>query len=201
MTWRPDYVSATEVATYLRVGDTADNALYATWATAASRAIDRRCNRQFGSTSGSVARVYRRAPYYDPASGLFVLEIDDLHDASGLLVNGVGYAAQGAVLLPDNAAADGLPWERIGLISWPVPSTPGAPIINTVTATGWGWATVPPQVTAASYLQCARWNFRRDAPAGIAGSPDQGSELRLLNKLDPDVSTTLMGLSRRRRVG
>jgi hypothetical protein len=56
-------------------------------------------------------------------------------------------------------------------------------------------------VLAAAKLQCARWNFRRDAPAGVAGSPDQGSEIRLLSRLDPDVAVSLAGLSRPRRAG
>jgi hypothetical protein len=200
MAWRPDYVSATDIAAYLRVSDTVDNALFAVWATAASRAIDRQCNRQFGQVPAPVARTYRRAPYYEAASGLWVLEVDDVQDATGLLVDGVAYASSGAVLLPDNAPGDGVPWQRIGLLSWPVLSAPGAPISHVITAR-WGWTAVPSQVTAAAYLQSARWNFRRDSPAGVAGSPEQGSELRLLDRLDPDVATTLAGLSRRRRVG
>lgn len=200
MPWRPDYVSATEVAGYLRVDDAVDNAQFGIWATAASRAIDKRCNRQFGQLAAPAARTYRRAPFYDPSTGLWLLEIDDVQDLTGLLVNGVAYASSGAILLPDNAPADGEPWQRIGMVTWPIPPAPGLPIANVITAR-WGWTAVPVQVPAAAYLQCARWNIRRDSPYGIAGSPDQGSEMRLLAKLDPDVATTLAGLSRRRRAG
>lgn len=200
MTWKPDYLTVADAKAYLRVTDAVDDAQLQSWATAASRAIDRATNRQFGQVAAPVARIYRRAPYYDPTTGLFTLEIDDLMTTAGLLVNGVAYASSGAVLLPDNAPADGLPWTAVGFTAWPVLSTPGAPIINTLTGQ-WGWSAVPPQVPAAGELQVARWNFRRDAPAGVAGSPDQGSEIRLLAKLDPDVAVTLAGLSRRRRVG
>lgn len=200
MTWKPDYITAADVKAYLRVTDTVDDAQFASWVTAASRAVDRACNRQFGLAAAPVARVYRRAPFYDYTTGLFVLEIDDLMSTSGLTINGTAYASfSGAVLLPDNAPADGLPWTHLGLTSWPTLSTPGAPILNTLVAT-WGWTTVPAQVPAACELQVARWNFRRDAPAGVAGSPDQGSEIRLLAKLDPDVATTLAGLVRPRKV-
>jgi hypothetical protein len=198
--WKPDYVSATDVAGYLRVDDAVDNAQFGIWATAASRAIDKRCNRQFGQLAAPAARTYRRTPYYDPTIGLWLLEIDDVQDATGLLVNGVAYASSGATLLPDNAPADGVPWTRLGMTTWPIASYPGGPQSNIITAR-WGWAAVPSQVTAAAYLQCARWNARRDSPYGIAGSPEQGSQMRLLARLDPDVATTLAGLSRRRQAG
>lgn len=200
MTWKPDYVTAADVKAYLRVTDTVDDVYLALWATASSRAVDRACNRQFGLEPAPIARTYRRQPFYDVATGLFTLEIDDLMTTAGLLVNGTAYASSGAVLLPDNAPADGRPWTHLGLLSWPVQSTPGAPISNVLTGR-WGWTTVPTQVPTACYLQAARWNFRRDAPAGVAGSPDQGSEIRLLSKLDPDVATTLSGLGRPRKVG
>jgi hypothetical protein len=199
VTWKPDYITAADVAAYLRVTDAVDNAEFGIWATAASRAIDKRCNRQFGQLAAPAARTYRRTPVYDVTTGLWVLEIDDVQDATGLLVNGVAYASSGAVLLPDNAPADGVPWERIGFVTWPFPSYPGLPQSNTLTGR-WGWSAFPSQVIGAAKLQCARWNARRDSPFGIAGSPDQGSEIRLLAKLDPDVATTLAGLSRRRRV-
>lgn len=193
MAWAPDYVSATDVATYLGVGDTVDNALYGVWATAASRAIDQKCNRQFGKLSVAAARTYRKAPYYNPATGLWQVDIDDVQDLTGLLVGGVAYASSGAVLLPDNAPADNRPWTALGFAS-----CPSMPLVVTAI---YGWTAVPTQVTAAAYLQVARWNFRRDSPAGVAGSPETGSEVRLLSKLDPDVATTLVGLSRRRKAG
>jgi hypothetical protein len=105
--WRPDYISATDVAAYLRVDDTVDNAEFGIWATAASRAIDKKTNRQFGQLAAPAARTYRRTPFYDRTSGMWVLEIDDVQDSTGLLVNGTAYASSGAVLLPDNAPADG----------------------------------------------------------------------------------------------
>jgi hypothetical protein len=191
--WAPDYVSATDLATYLGVSDSVDNALFGTWATAASRAVDRKCNRQFGKLSVAASRTYRRPAYYVADSGLWQVDIDDVFDLTGMTVGGVAYASSGAVLLPDNAPADSRPWTALGFTSCPT-----LPLVVTAL---FGWSAVPTQVTAACYLQAARWNFRRNAPAGVAGSPDSGSEVRLLAKLDPDVSTTLVGLSRRRRAG
>ena len=199
MTWAPDYITTQDVKDYLRVSDTVDDAQFARWATTASRAVDRACNRHFGQVATAVARTYRRPVAYDPSAGLWLLEVDDIYDATGLLIDGVAFASSGAVLLPDNAAADGVPWERIGLTTWPITPYPGISITHTITAK-FGWATVPAQVQAAALLQCARWNFRRDAPAGVAGAPEVGSQIRMLAKLDPDVSTTLSGLFRRRTI-
>jgi hypothetical protein len=60
---------------------------------------------------------------------------------------------------------------------------------------------VPPTIKLATQLQASRWLKRRDAPFGIAGSPELGSELRLLAKLDPDVEVLLDGHGERTRWG
>jgi hypothetical protein len=200
MPWKPDYVTVAQIDAYLRIDDTVDDTEISGWATAASRAVDKRCNRQFGQVAAPVARVYRRPPYLDRLTGLWALDIDDVQTATGFTVNGVAYATSGATLLPDNAPLEGKPWTALGFVSQPVWSSPGAPIVNTLVAQ-WGWTAVPVQVVQACKLQCARWNARRDSPFGIAGSPENGSEIRLLARLDPDVSTSLAGLARRRRAG
>lgn len=201
MVWKPDYLTAAEAAAFLRVpvGDTLDAAEIAVWVTTASRAIDQWCNRQFGQEAAPIARTYREAAVYDPSIGLWCLDVDDVQTSTGLLVGGVAYATSGAVLLPDNAPADGRPWTRLGFTSAPTLPYPGVSSSTVVTAR-WGWSAVPVQVTAATRLQLGRWNFRRDAPAGVAGSPDSGSEVRLLARLDPDLKTSLTGLRRRRMV-
>lgn len=201
MAWKPDYLTLAEARDYVRnpAGDTVDDTVIQVWITTVSRAIDEHCNRQFGSIAAPAARVYRRTPAYDPSIGLWVLEIDDTQTVTGTTVNGVAYASSGAVLLPDNAPADGRPWTALGFTAQPTPSYPGAPAANTV-VNQWGWTAVPAQVPGAARIQLSRFDWRRDAPAGIAGSPDSGSEIRLLAKLDPDAIKALSGLARRRRV-
>jgi hypothetical protein len=201
MPWKPDYITVAAASAFLRipVGDTTDDTEVQQWVTSASRAIDDWCNRQFGQIAAPASRVYRRAAVYDATLGLWCLEIDDVQNATGLTINGTSYASSGAVLLPDNAPAETEPWTRLGFTSRPTLPYPGVSALTTVVAQ-WGWSTVPVQVTAAMRLQVGRWNFRRDAPAGVAGSPDSGSEVRLGARLDPDVKTTLLGLRRRRRV-
>jgi hypothetical protein len=198
--WSPDYITTADLKLYLGIGDAVDDVQLAIWCTAASRAIDKRCNRQFGQVAAPVARTYRKTPVLNPGTGLYELEIDDVQTSAGLLVAGVAYASSGAVLLPDNAPANGRPWTRLGFTTYPTESYPGSPATTVVTAQ-WGWTAVPAQVVGAARLQANRWNKRRNAPFGIAGSPEQGSEMRLLARLDPDVGTALAGLSRRRMVG
>lgn len=57
-------------------------------------------------------------------------------------------------------------------------------------------AEVPDVIQMATLLQAARFFKRKGAPFGIAGSPEMGSELRLLSRLDPDVELMLFGQRR-----
>jgi hypothetical protein len=199
--WKPDYITVVDANAFLRLPDSIDDAQVGTWVTAASRAIDKRCNRQFGTIAPTAAaRVYRRPAVYDPVTGMWLLSIDDVQDVTGMTVRGVAYASSGAVLLPDNAPADSVPWTALGFADRPDLSYAGAPASVTVVAR-WGWTAVPAQVVVAARLQVNRWAARRDSPFGVSGSPTDGSELRLLAKLDPDVAVSLAGLSRPRRVG
>lgn len=200
MTWRPDYITLADLKNYFRIpaSDTQDDVELSLWITSASRAVDKRCSgvvdRQFGQEAAPVVRTYYGCGYFDADLSLWVLDIDDVQDVTGFLVNGIAYASPAvATLLPANAAADGEPYTQIGF--------PSAPSGATVLTGRWGWTAFPTQVKSAVRLQCNRWNFRRDAPAGVAGSPDQGSEVRLLARLDPDVATVLDGLARRRKAG
>lgn len=193
MAWRPDYITLPELKSYLEINSAADDTELTVWITAASRAVDRYCSgvmpRQFGKAAAPVTRTYRRPLFYDRELCLWVLEIDDLQDTTAFTVAGVAYASSGATLLPDNAPADGVPYTQLGFTS--IPASP------VVLSGAWGWSAVPAQVQGAVRLQCNRWNFRRRSPAGVAGSPESGSETRLLAKLDADVATVLVGLTRR----
>jgi hypothetical protein len=197
--WKPDYATLVEVKAYLRTADTLDDAELPGWITAASRAIDGKCNRQFGQEAAPVARTYRRAPFWDPTLCMWLLEVDDFMTSTAMTVAGVAVASAGVTLLPDNAPADGRPWTHLGYTTQPVLSYVGAPVSFVVSAR-WGWTAVPDQVKAAVKLQVSRWMARRDSPNGIVSSPDNGG-LRVLARLDPDVATSLTRLSRRRRVG
>jgi hypothetical protein len=199
----PTYASASELKTQLRVTDAVDDTQLGLIVIAASRAIDAWCNRQFGSHGSAVARVFD----WDGQTirGHGALEVFDFQTATGLEVlldeDGDGvYELELTVgtdfnAWPWNAAADGKPWTHLVLATngngyWPCLQR------GVQVTANWGWTAVPELVRQACLLQSARWFMRRDSWAGIAGSPDMGNELRLLEKLDPDVAMMLKPLRR-----
>lgn len=181
MAWKPDYVLPDVLGEYVRITDDLDDVWLAWAATAASRAIDRHCRRQFGKVAAPEARRYRVRK--DAERCAWVADIDDLMTATGLLIAGV--AAVAPDFSPLNAEAEGRPWESL-VIPDDVVAALTAPFV-TLTAS-WGWSAVPATVAQMAGLQGGRLISRRNALFGVAGSPDAGSEVRLLAKLDPDVA-------------
>lgn len=200
MAFAPDYCTVAELKTHLRITDTDDDTPLAISVTAASRAVDHACNRQFGQDSSAVARYYT----YDGgcldtgADYRQILEIDDLMTTASLVVK-VDTDDDGTFeetltevtdfrLYPWNAAANGRPWTHIVL-----PANDSFPLeARAVEVTAkWGWTAVPAIVKNATLIQAARFFQRRNSPYGVAGSPDLGNELRLLARLDPDVAIML----------
>lgn len=216
MTWQPDYCTTAELKSHLRISDTADDTVLAIAITAASRAIDQACNRQFGQTTPAAARYYTFSGptarfsdrlmsdfLADPFRGRESLQIDDLMTTSGLVVK-VDRNEDGTYeetltldvdyrLFPFNAAADGRPWSRVVLADG---ETFPTHLRGVEITAQWGWSAVPTTIKQACLLQAARFFQRRNAPFGIAGSPDMGSEMRLLAKVDPDVAVMLSSFVR-----
>lgn len=217
MAWTCDYATVGELRSYVRAGDSADDAQLALAIATASREIDRACNRQFGQVPAPTARYYPQ-PRWDRRRLRWVVEIDDLMTTTGLAVayDSTGdetwaTAVTAYLLRPVNAAADGLPWTQLTLDSSAFGTTPGLTILDLIDAQAglpplslfapredavrvtarWGWAGVPDAIRQACLLQASRLLARRDSPFGVAGSPEVGSELRLLAKLDADVAVTL----------
>lgn len=195
MTWAPDYITVEELADYLRIADDDDDTELAVAIGGASRSIDTHCNRQFGKVA---APEERRYPVY-LRGDRWVAEIDDLMSTTGLTIASDSGAVTGYELEPSNAAQRGRPWTRLVLTSAATNQpTTDEPWLD-ITAP-WGWSAVPSSVALACRLQASRLHARRDSPYGIAGSPDAGSELRLLARLDPDVAVSLRAFRRPRKV-
>jgi len=179
------YASLATFKNYVRTESDDEDELLGLALAAASRAIDRHTNRTFATTLGAV-----EDRYYSSLNG--VIKIDDLMTASGLAIawDSAGdytYAtsvdAADYFLAPIGALVVGKPYTAIHV--------PGLPN-GTVKVTGlWGWQQVPLTIQEACLIQASRYWARRNSPYGIAGSPDMGSEMRLLNKLDPDVQHML----------
>ncbi len=203
VTWAPAYATAAQLRTYMRVAavtadadDIANDTDVNTPALdAASRLIDNACSRQFGVTTAT-ARYY--SPKWSPARHRDIVSVDDFQSTTSLVVktdlDGDGVYETTVTLylkLPVNAAANGRPWTDLEFHT-NVSRQTGSLEVTAL----WGWTSVPPAIKQATLLQASRIVKRRDAPFGVAGSPDMGNELRLLAKLDPDVERMVTAFRR-----
>lgn len=187
MAWAPTYAASADLRSYLRIGDNIDDPELDLAVESASRAIDHYTNRQFGAVAAAEERTYEVE--WSRIHGKYKADIDDLSTTAGLTVTVSGSAVTTYTLLPRNATEKGRPHTRI-LLRAATTSTDGGP--KTVLMDGvWGWSAVPDAVKTACLVQAARFFKRRDSVFGVAGSPEFGSELRLLAKVDPDVEAML----------
>lgn len=198
MAWAPDYVTSAELKAYLRISDTDDDAEIALAVTAASRAVDLCCSqgsvaRQFGSVSAE-ERFY--TPTWDRRRSRWAIEIDDLMSTAGsdFQLQDSDGVDRGAIddyfFEPRNAAVKGRPWTRLVVKPTSTYVPTGIEYEAAFTAP-WGWTAYPSAVKQATKIQASRFFARRNSPYGIAGSPQDGSEMRLLSRVDPDVSVSL----------
>lgn len=196
MVWAPDYVDVDETKNYVRVDDNVDNVQFARAIATASRAVDDHCRRQFGLVDGPEQRSY--PVRWDRRRSRHVLDIDDLMITTGLTVTvgGVTLTSDQYRLEPVNAARKGKPWTELVLKGVCLPlrqwGSDGFESECFADAVGrWGWSAIPEPVKYATSVQGHRFLMRRFSPYGVAGSPSDGSEIRLLARLDPDVITAL----------
>lgn len=190
MAWAPDYITSAELKAYTRISDAVDDAEVAQAITGASRAIDNATHRQFGQVATAEARIY--TPEWDRRRGRWVVSIDDLDTTTGFALSIDGTAVTDYTLEPRNAVLKGKVWTQL-VLGLDAEATPSASDpTDALSATGkWGWSTTPTAVKLANKIQSSRFLARRDSPYGVAGSPADGSELRLLARLDPDVAVSL----------
>jgi len=191
------YASLGDLKSAIRITDTDSDGLLQVALDAATEAINEHCNRTFVASPDATLR------YFEPEGGAVVT--DDIYTTDGLLVSVGGVnipkavpdVSAGYTLLPENAAATDEPYTGFYYQSFPLSAWPLLFAVRrarvAVTAK-WGYAAeVPAAVKMACLLQASRWFARRNSPYGIAGSPELGSELRLLAKLDADVAVMLAG--------
>lgn len=187
MSLHPDYCTTAELKLVVASTSTADDAFLGNAITAASRAIDTACDRQFGVLTVAAARYYTPFWRYDR----YAVDIDDLSSITSLVVKSD---------LDDDGTYE---TTLTGMRAWPLNATSDAqPFTQLVFALGtnvwcrqgslevtglWGWTAVPDTIKAATLLQASRFFKRKDAPFGVAGSDAMGNSLRLLAKADPDV--------------
>lgn len=182
MAWAPDYVTGNELKSYFNIQHDEDDTWLDIWATTVSRNVDDFCSRQFGQVEAAETRKYKGK--YDAYERRTYFEIDDLQDLTGFAVTDEdGSSYTDYEFEPDNALLKGRPYTVI--------SIEGKYESKFNFLGKWGWTTVPSSVKTGIYLQANRLKARRNSPFGIAGSPEDGSEIRLLAQLDPDFKTSL----------
>lgn len=183
-----DYADIAELRDYLRIseGDAQDDTVLTVALASASRAVETATNRSFELAGASAtARIFTAR--YDQRLQRYVVPVDDFMTTTGLAVavDWVGDGDYDTAIDVANirtAPVNATVWNQLI-------SNDMLPLIELgvqVTAK-WGWDAVPSLIKHATLIQAARLVKRRDAPFGVAGSPEMGNELRLLAKLDPDV--------------
>lgn len=190
------YASLVELKGYIGISDTLDDTYLQFALDAAQAQIDHYCDRTFGADANVTSRVY---PSYeitgtvmvDPISTLtgLIVQTDDNDDGTfeTTWTLGTDYRVE-----PTNAVAYGKPWTRLVSLGpkwWP--RNFYHPGVQVTAKFGWPGGVAPAPVKQATLLQASRLWKRKDAPFGVAGSVEFGSEMRLLAKLDPDVESLL----------
>ena len=191
-----DYLTVAELAGSLTLTDTFADADLAQAITAASRDVDRRCNRSFSSV------VQTR--YYTPQDAR-VVWVDDLRGDQTFTItvdlalrqvfDRTLVAGTDFVLEPLNAVADGAPATSVRLLPYSSAYFPVSERTVRVAGT-FGWAAVPAEVKQATGMLATRFMKRlREAPFGVAGFGIDGGAVRV-SSFDPDVDALLAGLVR-----
>jgi hypothetical protein len=174
---------------------------------AASRAIDRHCGRQFWQTSTSggdtrYATASDASVLMERDLGIDILSLSSLStDEDGDRTYERSWTTGDYDLLPHNAASEYKPYTQIGVTpdgsyAFPVGVEKGVKLVGV-----FGYCTTGGQdqwageVRAACLIQASRFYERAVTPMGVAGGGAFG-EMRLSDRLDPDVELMLSRLMR-----
>ena len=193
------YASLAELKGFIGIPalDVADDATLTLALDAASQQVDWFCDRTFTDDDTPTVRLYEV-----PAGSTGTLTIDPISTTTGLVVktddnNDGTFETTWTLdtdfrLEPINATAAGVPWDRLVALGtrW-FPRLAYRPGVQVTARFGWPAGAAPSSVKQATLLQAALLWKRKDAPFGVAGSVEFGSEIRLLAKLDPNAQDLL----------
>lgn len=182
-----DYTTKALVKARLDITDTIDDTMIDSVITAASRSVDKFCNRLFSPAT--------EARYFTAMCGTY-LDIDDITTVTTIETDADGdrtyedtWSATDFDLEPYNAAAYGEAYTQLhttptGLYTFPT-GRKGVKITGV-----WGWSSIPAPVSEATILLTVRWFKRKDSPFGIAGTNELG-QVQMMATRDPDVKAML----------
>lgn len=189
------YATLSELKAFVGIpdADDADDDVLQDALDSASAQVDAFCDRTFEADAMVTTRDYMIR-----TTGQ--LDVDPISTTTGLIVqadqdNDGTFETTWTIgtdfrLEPINAAANGEPWTRLVALGtrW-FPRLNYRPGVRVTAKFGWPGGTAPAPVKHAVLIQASRLFKRKDAPFGVAGSVEFGSEIRLLAKLDPDVES------------
>lgn len=176
--------------------DTQDDNVLELALDAATSQVERFCDRVFTADGAVTTRLYTV-----PQNGW--LDVDPISTTTGLIVqtddnNDGTFETTWTLgtdfrLEPINATATGVPWDRLVVLGTRMfPRLAYRPGVQVTAKFGWPGGTAPSAVEQATLHQASRLFKRKDAPFGVAGSVEFGSEMRLLERMDPDAIALLV---------
>jgi hypothetical protein len=203
MTWAPSYTTASSLAHYMasdgysvdRIQE--DLVELTNAAESGSRAVDWAAKRQFGLVDAPEAREYTLE--WSTTAGMWFAEVDDFMTTSGMVLAfdsardgtySTAIANTYAVPARPNEVDKSKPYERI-YFRTTVGVVFDGRYFGLRATIRWGWTAFPVTVVNATNMQSSRFFARRNSPYGVAGSPQDGSEVRLSARADPDVRVSL----------
>lgn len=197
-----NYITEREFLDYIKSpADPGDSNIDAAIASA-SRRVNAFCGRTFYQTAPATVQYFSAS--WDPCTSLWLLDVDDIATASGLLVatdtSGTGtYSTSWTIntdfiLLPVNQQRNniaGWPYEQLQAVGdkvWPrTVSHRQRPSVR-ITAT-FGWAAVPDPVKQATKIYAALLYKLGEAALGVAGF-DQFGSVRVRDLPQPEQLLT-----------
>lgn len=170
--------------------DNITNTMLSNIITAVSSQIGNFCGRRFYTTDTTEVR------YFTTVDGEYLWPDLDIISVTTMAVD---YNADRTYstsldtgdydLLPTNASLDSKPYSYIRISPLGTERFPTHQ--NGVKIEGYfGWSAIPAAVKEACLLQCQRVWKRKDSPFGMVSNP-VGGEIRMIDKLDPDVQVLL----------
>lgn len=183
------YATLSELKDSLTIDDTADDPELEIALNAAVDLIDKFCKRHFREidTNDDSAKTTR---VFTPTSARLALiqdaaKVDSVENRQTPTSSYETVDASDYEVRPANAGADDRPFTRLSRVTgwWPEGH-------DSVRVTAWyGWPKTPKTIKQATIMQASRLvKSAKDAPLGIAPVAGfEGTAVRLMNKLDPNV--------------
>lgn len=198
-----DYATLSELKLWVGIpdADTQDDVALQLSLDSASLQVEKWCDRVFTADTVAATRWYT---VDGPGRYAGHIDVDPISDAAGLVVatddNGDGTAETTWTLNvdyrlePTNALQTHPiePYTRLVALGtrW-FPRPYYRPGVSVTAKFGYPGGAAPAPVKQATLIQAALLFKRKDAPFGVAGSAEFGSEMRLLNELDRNAQSLL----------